>query len=107
MRPKPFTPQGARPTLAKPPRQAPSPRPPKPSKAQIPARPGARARVSERTPHEETQTVYGISAVLAVMAQRPEQVLSIAHTRAARKPLANVLREAARRRIGYGEVDQE
>jgi len=45
--------------------------------------------------------------VLAVMAQRPDQVLSIAHTRAARKPLANALREAARRRIAYREVDED
>lgn len=51
--------------------------------------------------------MYGVSAVAAVMAQRPEQVLSIAHTRAARKPLASVLREAARRRIAYREVDDE
>jgi len=41
------------------------------------------------------------------MAQRPDQVLSIAHTRAARKPLAGALREAARRRIAYREVDEE
>jgi TrmH RNA methyltransferase len=40
------------------------------------------------------------------MAQRPDQALSIAHTRAARKPLAAVLREAARRRIAYREVDE-
>jgi TrmH RNA methyltransferase len=41
------------------------------------------------------------------MARRPEQVLRIAHTRAARKALAPVLREAARRRIAYREVDDE
>jgi len=58
-------------------------------------------------PLEETQKVYGISAVLAVMAQRPEQVLSIAYTRATRKPLAAVLREAARRRIAYREVEED
>ena len=60
-----------------------------------------------RVPLDETQKVYGISAVLAVMANRPEQVLSIAHTRAVRKLLANALREAARRRIAYREVDEE
>lgn len=107
MRPKPPTPRAARSTMAKPPRPASSPRSQKPSKAAILAAPGPRARASERTPLEETQTVYGISAVLALMAQRPEQVLSIAHTRAARRPLANVLREAARRRIAYREVDEE
>jgi len=80
---------------------------PKPFKTLLPSKPAQRARPSERVPLEETQKVYGVSAVLAVMAQRPEQVLSIAHTRAARKQLAGVLREAARRRIAYREVQEE
>jgi TrmH RNA methyltransferase len=58
-------------------------------------------------PLEDTQKIYGISAVLAVVAQRPEQVLSIAHTPATRKLLADVLRVAARRRIAYREVNDE
>ena len=107
MRPKPSTPRAGRPTLAKPPRKAPSATRQNASKSALPAKPGPRAHVSERVPLEETQKVYGVSAVLAVMAQRPEQVLSIAHTRAARKPLAGALREAARRRIAYREVDEE
>lgn len=107
MRPKPSTPRAGRPSSTKRPRKASSPRPQKALKAPLPAQPGPRARASERVPLEATQRVYGISAVLAVMAQRPEQVLSIAHTRAARKPLASVLRDAARRRIAYREVDEE
>jgi TrmH RNA methyltransferase len=58
-------------------------------------------------PLEQTQKVYGLSAVRAVVAQRPEQVLSIAHTRAVRQVLADVLREAARRRIAYREVNED
>lgn len=66
--------------------------------------------MSERDPSDPsgpTQKVYGLSAALAVMAQRPEQVLRIAHTQAARKALAPALREAARRRIAYREVGEE
>lgn len=63
--------------------------------------------VGGRDPNEGTQKVYGLSAALAVMARRPEQVLRIAHTQAARKALAPALREAARRRIAYREVGEE
>lgn len=107
MRPKPSTPRAGRPTLAKHPRKPSPPSPQKASKTPRPAQPMQRARAAERVPIEETQKVYGISAVLAVVAQRPEQVLTIAHTRAARKLLGDVLREAARRRIAYREVDEE
>lgn len=103
MRPKPPTPAG-RPKHS---RKAGAPRPDPPSKPSPPAQPSQRDRAAARVPLEETQKVYGISAVLAVLAQRPEQVLSIAYSRAARKPLANALREAARRRIAYREVDEE
>lgn len=51
--------------------------------------------------------VYGLAAALAVFEQRPQAVLNIAHTRAARRPLAGMLREAARRRIAYRELDDE
>jgi TrmH RNA methyltransferase len=51
--------------------------------------------------------VYGLSAALAAFEQRPESVLSIAHTPAARRSLARMLSEAARRRIAYREVDDE
>jgi RNA methyltransferase, TrmH family len=58
-------------------------------------------------PLSATEKVYGLSAALAVMARRPEQVLRIAHTRAARKALAPALREAAQRRIAYREVPED
>jgi TrmH RNA methyltransferase len=58
-------------------------------------------------PVDEAQKVYGISAALAVMATRPDQVLRIAHTQTARKALAPALREAARLRIAYREVSDE
>jgi len=67
-----------------------------------PAAPAPRAR--ETGPIER---VYGLAAVLAVMATHPERALRIAHTRSARKPLADVLREAARRRIAYREVEPD
>jgi TrmH RNA methyltransferase len=80
----------------------------RPSAERTPARkPAPPERSRGQIPQDETQKVYGLSAVLAVMAQRPEQVLSIAHTRATRHALANALREAARRRIAYREVDDE
>jgi TrmH RNA methyltransferase len=48
-----------------------------------------------------------MAAALSVLRVHPEQVLSIAHTEAVRKPLAEALREAARRRIAYREVGEE
>jgi TrmH RNA methyltransferase len=51
--------------------------------------------------------VYGLSAALAVFEQRPELVVSIAHTREVRREVANMLREAARRRIAYREVEDD
>jgi len=41
------------------------------------------------------------------MRTRPRDVLSIAHTTAVRKPLADMLRQAARLRIAYREVDED
>jgi TrmH RNA methyltransferase len=58
-------------------------------------------------PRPDTHKVYGLAAALAVMARRPEQVVRITHTEAVRKPLAPVLREAARRRIAYREVPDD
>lgn len=51
--------------------------------------------------------MHGLSAALAVLARRPQDVLRIAHTKAARKPLAAALREAARRRTAYEELSDE
>ena len=56
---------------------------------------------------QSADRVYGLSAALAAFKQRPERVVSIAHTRAVRHELADMLREAARRRISYREVDDE
>jgi RNA methyltransferase, TrmH family len=106
VRSKPPTPRAGRPPLEKQPRK-PSPRPQKAAQAPRPARANERDRASVRVPLEQTQKVYGLSAVRAVVAQRPEQVLSIAHTKAVRKALADVLREAARRRIAYREVNDD
>lgn len=54
-----------------------------------------------------TERVYGVSAALAAFAQRPELVVSIAHTLEARHVLADMLREAAKRRIAYREVEDD
>jgi TrmH RNA methyltransferase len=51
--------------------------------------------------------VYGLSAALAAFERGPERVVSIAHTREVRHELADMLREAARRRIAYREVEAD
>jgi TrmH RNA methyltransferase len=58
-------------------------------------------------PRDEAERVYGLSAALAAFGERPDSVLSIAHTAAARRPLAQMLSEAAQRHIAYREVDEE
>lgn len=65
-----------------------------------------------KTPHvsaarKATERVYGLAAALAAFEERPDAVISIAHTEAVRRPLAQLLRAAARRRIAYREVDAE
>jgi TrmH RNA methyltransferase len=60
-----------------------------------------------RVKKHAAERVYGLSAALAAFAQRPDRVLSIAHTKEARRDLAEMLREAAKRRIAYREVDAE
>jgi len=62
---------------------------------------------SGRSARSQVERVHGLSAALAVLARRPQDVLRIAHTVAARKPLAAALREAARRRIAYEELSDE
>jgi TrmH RNA methyltransferase len=54
-----------------------------------------------------TERVYGLEAVLAVLRRQPERVLKIAHTKSVRASLGPLLREAARRRIAYRELDDE
>jgi RNA methyltransferase, TrmH family len=53
---------------------------------------------------EGTERVVGLAAASAVLRMRPEDVLTIAHTRTARRELKELLREAARLRIAYREV---
>lgn len=62
---------------------------------------------SDRGTRKQVERVHGLSAVLAVLARRPEDVLRISHTKAARMPLAEALREAARRHIAYEEVSED
>lgn len=50
-----------------------------------------------------TEKVYGLSACLAVMQARPEDVQRIAHTEQVRREVGPILKEAARRRISYEE----
>ncbi len=56
---------------------------------------------------EGAERVYGLAAALSVWQRRPEQVISIAHTPEARRALAELLRQAARRRVAYREVSDE
>lgn len=53
------------------------------------------------------ERVYGVAAAQAAFAVRPDAVISIAYTAALRRPLADMLRAAARLRIAYREVDAE
>lgn len=53
------------------------------------------------------ERIYGLAAAKAAFAARPEAVLSIAHTADQRHALADLLRNAARRRIAYREVETE
>jgi RNA methyltransferase, TrmH family len=62
-----------------------------------------KAGVNKKT----AERVYGLAAALATFEQRPESVLSIAHTKDVRRALADMLRQAARRRIAYREVEAE
>jgi TrmH RNA methyltransferase len=62
---------------------------------------------SGRPARDRVERVHGMAAVLAVLSRRPEDVLRIQHTKAARLPLAEALREAASRRIAYNEVTDE
>jgi RNA methyltransferase, TrmH family len=54
-----------------------------------------------------TERVFGVAAAKAAFAARPDAVMSIAYTAALRRPLADMLREAARRRVAYREVEPD
>jgi TrmH RNA methyltransferase len=70
--------------------------------------------MARRTPEKPANTrnrddgserVVGLSAAHAVLALRPRDVLNIAHSKDARAEVSELLREAARLRIAYREVD--
>jgi TrmH RNA methyltransferase len=56
---------------------------------------------------ERGERIVGLNAAHAVMQVRPDDVMHIAHARSARSELRALLREAARRRIAYREVEGE
>lgn len=56
---------------------------------------------------QPTARVVGLSAAHAVMRVRPADVLQVAHSRSARREVKDLLREAARLRIAYREVENE
>jgi len=58
----------------------------------------------ERRERTAAERIYGLAAARAAFATRPEAVISIAYTEELRHPLADMLRNAARRRIAYREV---
>jgi TrmH RNA methyltransferase len=60
-----------------------------------------------KRPVAATERVYGLAAALAVLRNRPEQVVNIAHTANVRRALGSALSDAARRKIAYREVGDE
>jgi len=59
------------------------------------------------SPKQSTTRVVGLAAAHSVMRVRPNDVLQIAHARGARREVKDLLREAARLRIAYREVENE
>ncbi|MFT3926058.1 MAG: 23S rRNA (guanosine(2251)-2'-O)-methyltransferase RlmB [Myxococcales bacterium] len=64
-------------------------------------------RTRAEAPRPELERVFGLAAARAVLAQRPDDVRQIAHAPDARQAIAELLREAAKRRIAYREVPRE
>lgn len=60
-----------------------------------------------KTSPAAAERVYGLAAAQAAFSVRPEAVKSIAYTATLRRPLADMLRAAARRRIAYREVEAD
>lgn len=54
---------------------------------------------------EQTEKVVGLAAAYEVMRVRSRDVINIAHAKVARKELQELLREAARLRIAYRELE--
>jgi len=70
----------------------------------VPAHEPKKHATAKRDPVER---VYGLSAALAAFASRPDHIVNIAYSPAARRSLGATLREAARLRIAYREVSDE
>lgn len=68
--------------------------------------PSPRAPASPKAP-SPTERVFGLAAARAVLTVRPQDVLHIAHSREARREVAELLREAAKLRIAYREVSED
>ncbi len=64
-------------------------------------------KAAPREPKSDSERVFGLSAARAVLAHRPADVRQIAHCPEARQEVAELLREAAKRRIAYREVPRE
>jgi RNA methyltransferase, TrmH family len=69
--------------------------------------PTSKARRKPPVERDSTERVVGLEAVRAVLRQRPEAVLHLAHSSEARRQVADLLREAARLRIAYREVPED
>jgi TrmH RNA methyltransferase len=69
--------------------------------------PSAKARRKTSAERDKTERIVGLSAARAALQVRPKDVLNIVHTPAARGEIGPLLREAARLRIAYREVDEE
>jgi TrmH RNA methyltransferase len=84
-----------------------SPRPPaRPPHAAAGAR-GDNPRARADAGRGPSTRVVGLGAARAVLRARPQDVLNIAHARTARHELKDLLREAARLRIAYREVESD
>lgn len=69
--------------------------------------PSAKTRRKPSAERDKTERVVGKAAARAVLLVRPEAVLHIAYSASARAAIGELLREAARMRIAYREVDED
>lgn len=60
-----------------------------------------------RRPPPDTERIVGLAAAAAAVRVRPQDVLNIAHARAARREVKHLLRAAAQHRIAYREVESD
>ena len=69
--------------------------------------PVSKARRKQTRDPDPKERVVGLAAAHAALQVRPRDVLHIAYSASARSALGELLREAARLRIAYREVDDE